>query len=187
MQGAGALGVESGPAERFEWAKGAMQRLDSLADECQKFDVVSSCAHVFPAELLEKLQRAYAAARERGDEPLQAVDAVLAFMETDPAWNETEHSRQGSIIYQTKKPADPEAFANARTDDERRAAACFCPVIRMRLKEGMPLTYCYCGAGWFRQQWETATGKPVAMVEVVRSVLKGDLVCEFATHLAEDL
>jgi len=51
----------------------------------------------------------------------------------------------------------------------------------------MPLTYCYCGAGWFRQQWETATGRPVAMVEVVRSALKGDLVCEFATHLAEDL
>jgi effector-binding domain-containing protein len=187
MEGAEVLGIESAGEERFAWAKGAMQRLDTLAGEEQKFDVVSSCAHVFPAELLEKLQRVYAGAIEQGAGPLAAVDAVLAFMETDPGWNETEHRREGRVIYQTKKPADPEAFAAATSDDERRAAACFCPIIRARLKEGMPLTYCYCGAGWFRQQWETATGRPVAMVEVVRSVLKGDLVCEFATHLAEDL
>lgn len=187
MQGTDALGIESASAERFAWAKGAMQCLDSQASEVQKYDIVSSCAHFFPAELLEKLQRVYAEAIRNSTEPLAAVDAVLAFMETDPAWNELEHRRDGHVIYQTKKPADPEAFAKALNDDERRAAACFCPIIRTRLKDGMPITYCYCGAGWFRQQWETVTGKPVAMMEVVRSVLKGDLICEFATHLAEEL
>ena len=68
----------------------------------------------------------------------------------------------------------------------KRAAYCFCPVIRARLDAGMPVTYCYCGAGWYRQQWETATGMPVR-VEVVRSVLKGDDVCSFAVHLADEL
>jgi len=186
MQGAEALGLESGPAERFEWARGAMQRLDSLAGEGQKFEVVSRCAHFFPPGLLDRLRQVYAGTRARASDPLEAVDAVLAFMETDPAWNETEHERRGRVVFQTKKPADPEAHAAAQTDAERRAAACFCPIIRARLDQGMPVTYCYCGAGWFRQQWEAATGKPVT-VEVVQSLLKGDLVCQFATHLAEEL
>ncbi len=186
MRGAEALGLESGPTERFEWARGAMQRLDSLADEGQKFDIVSSCAHVFPPGLLDKLRKVYAEARSQTNDPLEAVDAVLAFTATDPAWNEKDHSRQGRVIYQPKKPADPEASAAAHTEAERRAAACFCPIIRASLEKGMPVSYCYCGAGWFRQQWEAATGKPVS-VEVVQSVLKGDPVCQFATHLSEDL
>jgi effector-binding domain-containing protein len=186
MQGAEALGLESKPEERFEWALGAMGRLDSLADETQKADIISRCAHCFPPSLLEKLRQVYAEARARVEDPLQAVDAVLEFMETDPAWHEKEHRRQGRTVYQTKQPADPAAFAAARSDDEKRAAYCYCPIVRTRLDQGMPVTYCYCGAGWFRQQWETATGRPVR-VEVVQSVLKGDPVCEFATFLPEDL
>jgi effector-binding domain-containing protein len=181
-----ALPIDATPEQRFEWSRAAMHRLDVLADPHQKYDAVSSCAHVFPPAMLEMLQRVYADSRSRGDDALQAVDAVLAFMETDPGWNEKVHSRQGRVVYQTKGPADPEAHAAATTDAERRAAYCFCPVIRSRLDQGMPVTYCYCGAGWYRQQWETATGKPVT-VEVVRSVLKGDMDCEFATHLSEDL
>jgi predicted hydrocarbon binding protein len=50
----------------------------------------------------------------------------------------------------------------------------------------MSITFCFCGAGWFRQQWEGAIGKPVR-IEVVKSVLKGDDVCQFAIHLPEDL
>ena len=186
LQGDESLPVDASPETRFEWARLALTRLESNASEHQKYDAVSSCAHVFPAELLDKLRGVYLHARNGVGDPLAAVDAVLAFMETDPGWNETEHARVGRVIHQTKRPADPEAYAAAQSDAERRAAYCFCPVIRARLEQGMPVSYCYCGAGWFRQQWETATGKPVT-VEVVRSVLKGDPVCEFATHLAEDL
>ncbi|MBN2387611.1 MAG: hypothetical protein JXB85_11375 [Anaerolineales bacterium] len=186
LQGGESLPIDATPEERFEWSRAAMHWLDALANEGQKFDAVSGCAHIFPAELLEKIQHVYAEARGQADDPLQAVDAVLAFMETDPGWNEKDHSRQGWVVYQTKQPADPEAYAAARTDAMRRAAYCFCPIIRARLDKGMPVTYCYCGAGWYRQQWEAATGKPVTVV-VVRSVLKGDLVCEFATHLSPDL
>jgi len=186
MQGAEALHVESAPEERFQWAKAAMQRLDALADERQKYNVVSSCAHVFPPGLLEKLKQVYAETRSQTDDPFEAVDAVRAFMQADAGWGPDMPERQGHVIYHTKQPADLQAYEQAQTAEEKRAAYCFCPIIRARLDEGMPITYCYCGSGWFRQQWEAATGKPVT-VDVIQSVLKGDLICQFAVHLPEDL
>jgi effector-binding domain-containing protein len=186
MGGVESLDLESAPEERFEWAKAAMQRLDDLADEYKKYDVVSSCAHVYPPGQLEKLKVVYDKARSQYDDPLEAVDAVSAFMANDPGWNEKEQYRTGRVLYHTKNPADPQGYADAKNDEEKRAAYCFCPVIRTKLDKGMPITYCYCGAGWYRQQWETATGKPVR-VEVLQSVLKGDPVCQFAVHLSEDL
>jgi len=186
IEGVQALEVESAPEERFAWAKAALGRLDDLADEHQKYDAVSSCAHAYPPGQLEKLKAVYEEARGHSDDPLEAIDAVGAFMDADPGWNERERYRVGRVIYHTKNPADPQSYAEAQTDAEKRTAYCFCPVIRARLGQGMPVTYCYCGSGWFRQQWEAATGKPVR-VEVLQSVLKGDLVCQFAVHLPEEL
>jgi predicted hydrocarbon binding protein len=51
--------------------------------------------------------------------------------------------------------------------------------------QGMPTTFCYCGAGWYRQQWEGAMGRPVT-VEIVKSVLRGDDACQFAIYLPQD-
>ena len=186
LGGAENLDPESSPGQRFRWARAAVTRLDEIADEDQTYDVLSSCAHVFPPGQLEKLRRTYEAARAQSADPLQAVDAVREFMRTDPGWNDTQGYRQGRVLYHTKNPADPEAYAAAETVQEKRAAYCFCPVLKGRLDEGMPASYCYCGSGWYRQQWEAATGKPVR-VEVVQSVLKGDEVCQFAVHLSEDL
>jgi effector-binding domain-containing protein len=180
------IGLETMPAERFEWAKGAVERLDKLANEFERYDVVSACAHIFPPGQLEKLRRVYTEARDKLTDPLEAVDAVLAFMASDPGWGEKGAHREGRKLFHSKNPFDPEAYEQAKTAEEKRAAYCFCPIIRARLDEGMPVTYCYCGAGWYRQQWETATGKPVR-VEVIRSVLKGDDLCSFVVHLADEL
>lgn len=186
MQGVEAIGLESTPEERFQWAKGAIEKLEDLADGFQRYDVVSACAHVFPPGQLEKLRRVFVEACTKLADPLEAVDAVLAFMATDPGWGEIGAHREGHTLYHTKNPVDPEGYASAKTAAEKRAAYCFCPVIRARLDAGMPVTYCYCGAGWYRQQWETATGMPVR-VEVIRSVLKGDDACSFAVHLSDEL
>jgi effector-binding domain-containing protein len=186
MQGAETLDPESTPDARFRWTRNAVHQLDQMANETQKYDVLSSCAHVFPPGQLELLRRVYQGARAQSDDPLQAVDAVRAFMKEDPGWNDQQGYRQGSVLFHTKNPADPEAYAAAETVEEKRAAYCFCPILKGRLEQGMPVSYCYCGAGWYRQQWQAATGKPVR-VEVVKSVLKGDEVCQFAVHLAEEL
>jgi hypothetical protein len=186
MQGIEGIGLETTPADRFQWVKGAVERLEGLADEFQRYDVVSSCAHVYPPGQLEKLRKVFVEARTKLADPLEAVDAVLAFMASDPGWGEKGAYREGHMLYHAKNPADPEGYASAKTADEKRAAYCFCPVIRARLNEGMPATYCFCGSGWYRQQWETATGMPV-QVQVLSSVLKGDDACRFAVRLADDI
>jgi hypothetical protein len=186
LEGKSSINLESGADERFTWAKDAIVRLEGLADKAQRYDVVSSCAHVFPPGQLEKLRKVFQDTREKTGQPLEAVDAVLAFMVTDPGWGEKGAYREGSIIYHTKNPCDPEGHTKAVTDAEKRAAYCFCPVIRTKLEQGMPVTYCLCGAGWYRQQWEAATGKPVR-VGVARSLLKGDDRCTFSVRLADDI
>jgi effector-binding domain-containing protein len=185
LQGVNSLSIQSNTDDRFQWAKGAMEKLGASADTFQKFDIVSSCAHVFPKTQLVKLRNVFQAARSTSGDPMVAVDAVLDFMAVDKGWKERPN-REGSVVFSTKQPADPVAYKKATTPTEKRAAYCFCPVIRDRLDKGMPITYCNCGAGWFREQWETATGKPV-MVDILQSVLKGDDVCQFAIHLSPDI
>lgn len=185
MQGSDELVLASTVDERFRWVKGAMERLDNLADKDQKYDIVSSCAHVFPWSQIEKLKAVYESARARTDDPLEAVDAVIEFMDQDPGWGQRP-LRQGNVIYSSKAPRDPQGHEKAKDEAEKRKAYCFCPLVRNHLDEGMPITFCYCGAGWYRQQWEGAVGKPV-QIEIVKSVLQGDDVCQFAIHLPDDL
>jgi effector-binding domain-containing protein len=184
-QGNDALTLESTVDERFQWAKGMIDRLDDLADKDQKYDVLSSCAHVFPSEPIEKARAIYEDAKAKTSDPLKAIDAVIAFMDEDAAWA-TRPSRKGTVIYATKNPRDPQGYKEAKTAAEKRKAYCFCPLVRNHLDEGMPVTFCYCGSGWYRRQWEGITGKPVS-IQVLKSILKGDDVCRFAVQLSDDL
>ncbi|MFW9995828.1 MAG: GyrI-like domain-containing protein [Candidatus Odinarchaeota archaeon] len=184
MQGIEKLTFESTIAERFQWTRGAVERLDNLADEDQKYDILSSCAHVFPSAPIEKARTVYETVKKQTGDSLKAVDAVIEHMDEDNAF--VRPQREGRIIYDTKNPAYPQDYEKATTDIERRKAACFCPTVRHHFDEGMSDTYCYCGSGWCRRQWELITGKPVR-IDVVQSVLKGDSVCQFAIHLPDDL
>jgi hypothetical protein len=185
MQGSEKLGVDSGLEARFAWTREMLARMDGLADPGQKWDILSGCAHVFPRSQVDKLTAVFQQARSGGADGLEAVDAVIAFMESDPGWVEGG-KRSGRAITVSKKPRDPKAYASAQTDLERRQAYCFCPLVRSKMDQGMPVDFCNCGSGWFRQQWEGAIGRPVR-VEVLQSVLRGDERCEFAIHLPEDL
>ena len=185
MQRSDELTVESTVEERFRWVRRAMERLEGLADEEERYDILSRCAHVFPASQIEKLRVVYEETKARTGDVLEAVDAVMAFMEEDPGWGERPR-REGKVIYSSKKPRDPEGYEKAERELEKRKAYCFCPLVREHLEGGMPITFCYCGAGWYRQQWEGAIGKPVT-IEIVRSILKGDDLCEFAIRLPDGL
>lgn len=185
MQGSETLSIASHPEDRFLWVKAMLERLDGLADEQQKYDILSGCAHVFPPGQVAKLKAVFDEAYAQIHDGLQAVDAVLDFMERDPGWGERP-TRAGHTLYAAKGPRDPQAYAVAKTDLERRSAYCFCPLVRHQLDQGMPVAFCYCGSGWYRRQFEGAIGRPVT-IEIVTSVLRGDDVCRFAIHLPEDL
>jgi effector-binding domain-containing protein len=171
--------------DRFHWTREAMEILDDMADEDQKYDILSSCAHIFPKEQIGKLRSVYEEEKKRTGQPLKGVDAVIEFMGKDPGWGE-QPIREGNIIYSSKNPRNPGGYDEAETADERKRAYCFCPLVRNNLDAGMPDIFCYCGSGWYRQQWEGAIGKPVR-IEIVESILRGNDVCRFAIHLPDEM
>ncbi len=170
-----ALSPESSSAARHEWTTGAVRKLDAAATEDQKYEILSCCADKFPVQRIEYLRSVYLRNR--------SVDEVLEVMEADRHWY-ARPRREGNQIIETKQPCDPEGHKNAKTDAERRKCACFCSLIRERL-EGVPPSYCYCGAGWYRQLWEQVLGVPVR-IEIRKSLVRGDDVCQFAIHLPEE-
>ncbi|UCE13126.1 MAG: hypothetical protein JSV04_13170 [Candidatus Heimdallarchaeota archaeon] len=185
MQENNQLSLDSPLDERVQWLRRVMESLDKLATEDQKYDILSSCAHVFPSEPIEKARKIYENIEEQTKDPLKAIDAVIEFMEKDPAWPKPPF-RSGNIIYSSKMPRDPKKYEEATNESEKRKAYCFCPLVRNHLDKGVPKTFCYCGAGWYRRQWEGTIGKPVR-IEIVKSILNGDDLCKFAIYLPEDL
>ncbi|MGB3905825.1 MAG: GyrI-like domain-containing protein [Anaerolineae bacterium] len=171
-RGAGKVTLESSGDERVDWVKGAMRRLDELAGEEQRFDILSRCAHIFSQKRIERLKAVY---ERNGD-----IDEVLEAMHEDPDWYEGP-VREGAIIYVTKVPRNPEGYEAATNEAEKRMHYCHCAIAR-RSPDEVPPTFCYCGAGWYRQIWEGILGEPVR-VEILKSLTGGDDTCEFAIHL----
>jgi effector-binding domain-containing protein len=172
LRGIEQLPLQSTRQERIGWVKGAMERLDAMTDEGQKFDILSRCAHVFSPSRIERLRAIY----ERN----QDVDEVLAAMHEDPDWYE-DPTRAGSIIHVTKIPRDAKGYEEAADESQKRTHYCHCALVRLTPSD-IPPTFCYCGAGWYRQIWEGIIGEPVR-VEMTKSLTRGDGTCEFAIHL----
>jgi len=178
-----ALTVFSNLADRFQWVHNTVTNLERTAEDGECYEVLSSCAHVFPASQIVKLREVFLEKEKEQGDFLKSVDAVIDFMANDPGWGEGAR-REGYTIYSAKNPRDPAGFEKAKTREEKMKAYCFCPLIRENLDQGMPPVFCYCGSGWYRQQWEGTTGRPVK-IEILRSLLRGDELCEFAITLSE--
>ncbi len=168
--------LESAIDERAQWIKNAMECLDELADDTQKYDILSGCAHDFSEKRIADLKAVYV---QTGD-----IDEVLKAMRKDPGWYENP-IRKGNTIYVKKIPFNKDGYEKATTEIEKKKNYCHCSLIRDYLDEISP-TFCYCGSGWYRQQWEGILGKSVK-VEILRSLIKGDSACEMAIHLPENV
>ncbi|MBN2460437.1 MAG: GyrI-like domain-containing protein [Candidatus Cloacimonetes bacterium] len=183
MAGAEKIGWDTPEPDRFQWLRQVMLKIERSLSKDQQYEIISRCAHVYPRRQLVKLRQVYEQALEEGKDNLLAVDAVIQFMARDKGWGNVP-VREGNIVYSTKNPCNPQAFKDAETAAEKRKAYCFCPQIRAHLEEDLSPAYCYCSAGWERQQWETALDRTVR-VEVVKSLLLGDDCCQFAIHIPE--
>jgi len=164
--------LESTGPEKAKWLKAALKTIDGLANEDEKYEILSCCAHEFSNKRITQLRAIYA---RTGD-----IDAVLKHMNEDPDWYE-KPKRKGNIIYVCKVPYDVKSYESAKTETEKKKSYCHCMLVRKHLDEEISPTFCYCGTGWYRQYWEGILGKPVK-IEVLRSLLKGDEKCEVAIH-----
>jgi effector-binding domain-containing protein len=174
MRGSQEFTAATSKRAKIDWAILAMQRLDMLANEDQKYQILSPCADCFPHERIEALRAIYLRHQD--------VDEVLAAMQEDVFWY-AKPRREGNLILERKLPFNQEGHAKATTPEEKRKTYCHCVLVRDNIEE-IPPTYCYCGSGWYRQLWEGVLGRPLKL-EVLKTITRGDDYCEFAIHLEE--
>ena len=155
----------------------ALGILEDLANDEQRFEILSHCAHVFPKELIPPMRDLF---RSTGN-----IDTVIEAMKKKGGYYPKLLRRDGSIIFSEKGPSNPTAYKEAQTDAERRRAYCFCPLIR-GCHDETPAIFCNCAAGWPKQLWEGILERPLK-IEIVRSLTKGDDTCEFAIHLPAEV
>ncbi len=157
---------------KAQWTKDTMERLDALVpDEAARIDIMGKCSCSCAIGATVELKAIY---EKTGD-----IDAVLEASYRNPFYNKPR--REGNTVYITKVPAHPDEFAAAKTAQERRRAFCHCEYVRAATDE-ISQTFCYCGAGWFKNIFEEILGRSVK-VKFSKSILKGDDVCEVAIEL----
>lgn len=169
--------IESSYEDRINWLKEMLVQLDQVANEDQKFEIISCCAHEFSSKRIDHMRNIY---ERTGD-----IDEVIKEMQKDYAWYENP-VREGSIIYVTKVPVNQDEYQKAQTIEEKKRNYCHCRFINENLEKGISPTFCYCGTGWYRQQWEGILGKSIKVI-ILKSLLKGDDVCKVAIHLPQEL
>ena len=171
--------------EQYNWLSNVIDRLDERATKDQKYDILSSCSHIFPQEIIDRGKEIFRKALAENNSFLDAIDSTIQFMGKDHGWGDAP-VREGYVLYVKKSPANPQKYKDATTREERRKAYCFCLMVQEHLNDGLSPTFCNCGTGWFRRQWESILDHPVK-IQILHSVLKGDEECKFAIHLPQNL
>ena len=114
----------------------------------------------------------------------QEVDEeVISYVKNHPTIE--SGIREGNRVIITKIPYMTKQFIHETDEKMRRYYFCHNPWIRDALKEeDQPIdpVFCGCSAGYFKNFWEAVLGQPVR-VEVLKSFINGDDICEFALHL----
>jgi predicted hydrocarbon binding protein len=202
MAGSNGLSQTSDRHEVVTWTRGALERLEGLVDATTAQAILAGCACQYPAANLQPMRDAYA---ETGDVAVAhrlLQEQFESFLREQLALDEEKladvvgrgwgaagilHSdRSGGRIVATKIPKSGYLveYMNEPDPARRRALYCHCPRVRDALQagQGLPATYCYCGAGFYKGIWEEILQQPVE-VELLESVLSGGEVCRVAIYL----
>jgi hypothetical protein len=201
------LGLPS--REKIDVTREIMKRMDRVlsSENCKK--VLVDVAHGLPRDfrkgerekylragtiddyLREKREDAIAELEKHRDEGTlfynqYITDDVVNFVRGRP--DVLSGEKRGNTIYHTKIPYMAKEYLEATDEKMKRYYACHCAWARESIlndKIDISPEFCYCSAGFTKQSWEAALNRPLD-VEMVNSVLKGDLECSFIIHLPDD-
>jgi len=178
LAGSERLTMSSSPKKKADWVKGAMERLDgNTDDEETKRQIMLACSCVFPKTRIKRLRQLF--------ERTGSIDALVKYMQEDRSCHGLSYyeylKKEGNTILVTKIPFNPKAYEEAKDEEEKRLNYCHCKWIKAETKSISP-TFCICGLGWYKALWEGVLQKPVH-VEVLRSLVRGDDLCEFSVYL----
>jgi hypothetical protein len=201
MAGSEGLSQHASREEIVAWSRQAMDRLDALAEDAARREIMTGCACQYPKADLLAAKSVYSKTGDV-DRALQVLQTLFeAFLKDSLRLNDElvqevlrrgwglAGVRQGNTIIATKIPKSGHLvdYFQETDPDRKRQIYCHCPRIRDMLKTGETIstTYCYCGAGFYKGIWEEILRQPVE-VELLESVLAGDEVCKVAIDLPFD-
>jgi len=185
----------------IDWTRDAIRRLDSLVGMKDRKEVMTGCACHFPEQRLLPLRAKYQETRD-----VDTVHKVLRELFISDLKNVLKLDdelirnilsrgwgvagvKEGNTVIATKMPFELREHLKATDPKEKRYHYCHCPRIREAIRSSQPrisLTYCYCGAGFYKDIWEKILQQPVE-VEVLETVLGGSDVCRIAIHLPPNI
>jgi len=198
IEGGSGLSDATPRDEIIGWTRDMLARADAALDERERAEVFNACACLHPATGLQAARELY----ERTGDIQAAIAQLQAQFESFLAeviqlpsvhierikalgWG-LAGQLEGNTIVATKIPKSGYLLEYMQEPDpgRRRELYCHCPRVRSAVAAGQQLspTYCGCGAGYYRDIWETILGRPVR-VEVLSSVLAGQDTCTVAIHI----
>lgn len=201
LEGSENISSESTREEVLDWSKEAMEKLDSLVDEDQKYEIMTGCSCQYPRANLKEFKQIYFETKNLELVHKKMQEQFESFL-TDTLKLEDKYVKEiitrnmgmagkleGNKIIATKIPKS--AYIKKWFDEtdpaKKRALFCHCPRIRDALidtNKTLPDHYCLCGAGFYRGIWEEIIQKPVK-VEILETVIHGGEVCKIAIHLPD--
>jgi hypothetical protein len=136
------------------------------------------------------------------EEHRRFIEELTDYMERKEIWYEQEITpevlelvkdnqeiqngvRHGDKIYVSKIPFAPKQYLTEKDPVMKRFYACHCQLVRTAIRDGkpkIPPVFCYCSGGFEKLPYDVIFGEP-AQIELLESVLKGDMRCRFAIKI----
>jgi len=166
MEGSEKISSSTGKDKIAEWVKEAINKLDKLADEKVRFQIMESCGYNCSAVnkgIIEK-------AKTRRNK-YKGIEEFLEAWQLNPMTG-TRLERKGSVLHQFYTPKS-----------YTRPVRCYCSLLRgLPADRKVSLTYCHCSKGFVKKFWEGVLERTVR-VELIKSAVSGAQECEFAIYL----
>lgn len=175
-----------------------MEVLESELDEKALHDVITGCSCRYPEAHLTEFKDLF---DKTDDLPLVHARLQEWFLKEIREYKNLEDEHidyivanrmgmagvlEGETITAVKIPKDFLRYYQSTDPAEKPYLYCHCPLVREALLERsnpVPVSYCLCGAGFYRALWEYITGSPVR-VKIQSSVLNGDDRCTVEISLS---
>ncbi len=183
----------------IEWTVDLLGKLHDHFGSAGTSDIMLDCACRYPVEDLAPIRTVY---RESGDTALahrMLQERFVSMLRNHLLLGEEMIADvvsrgwgaagviEGNRIVATKIPKSGflKEYLAESDPQRRREIYCHCPRIRDAVREGIdiPVSYCYCGAGFYKGVWEEILQRPVK-IRVLKSIMQQDEVCSFEIDLS---
>jgi hypothetical protein len=162
MEGSQTLGAQAQGPRTARWVKGAMERLDKVADKKTRAVIMDKCG-VNCARFNSGVVKGAISRRKK-------FSTLEAFLEAEvkKPLKGTKLERRGNELILSYLPRSYSG-----------GMRCFCALVKdLPEKEEMSPTYCHCSKAFVRTWWEAVLGMPVK-VNILETALTGSHQCRF--------